>query len=59
MLPNGLMLDVHYDVQCRRPEVSGPVINRVYIKVQTLLISKPDVSGPVKSRMCILMFNVN
>ena len=46
MLPNGLVLDVHYDVQCRRPEVSGPVINRVYIKVQTLLISKPEVSGP-------------
>ena len=46
MLPNGLVLDVRY-VQCRRPEVSGPVINRVYIKVQTLLISKPEVSGPV------------
>ena len=45
MLPNGLVLDVRY-VQCRRPEVSGPV-NRVYIKVQTLLISKPEVSGPV------------
>ena len=51
MLPNGLMLDVHYDVQCRRPEVSGPVINRVYIKVQTLLKSKPDVSGPVISNI--------
>ena len=47
MLLYGSMLDVHYDMQCRRPEVSGPVINRVYIKVQTLLISKPDVSGPV------------
>ena len=47
MLPNGLVLDVHYDVQCPRPEVSGHVINRVYIKVQTLLISKPEVSGPV------------
>ena len=31
----------------KRPEVSGPVINRVYIKVQILLISKPEVSGPV------------
>ena len=47
MLPNGLVLDVHYDVQCRGPEVSGPAINRVYIKVQTLLISKSEVSGPV------------
>ena len=48
MLPNGLVMDVHYDVQyCRGPEVSGPAINRVYIKVQTLLISKSEVSGPV------------